>query len=441
MSTTFPSFLPTAKRPFGEVGLVQRFPVVRVGVREVGRVPPEIGPTRPAGGRRDKKNLSGGSTSRTRDTCPGAPVTTPPRTNPAVPASGARARWRAALAAAALLVGAVVYYRQSDPTPDRRDEALRLARQGRLAEAEPLLLAAVERDGTDAEAVAALALAKLGGADAAAAEQYLSRWCELRPAEARPFQLRMDLRHRAARGMVVTADRLRMMETALSDGRRVLEIEPANDPVRREVVWLALQVGQCPVAEAECRRCLSAAPGDNWLNFLLAKICHAQGKRADAEAALDPVVRAKPDFAEALLLRAVLHHEAEQPDRAIPLLRQALAQKGCPRRECLYRLGLALAATGQADEAGRAFAEVDLLNLTGAVENDHFPKNLAMRVQIAEAMLGVGRLADAGVELDAVLAEAPDFAPAHRAKAAYYDRAGDPARAAEHRRRAGRDAP
>ena len=152
-------------------------------------------------------------------------------------------------------------------------------------------------------------------------------------------------------------------------------------------------------------------------------------------------MRAQPDFAEALLLRAVLYHEAEQPDRAVPLLRQALAQKGCPRRECLYRLGLALAAAGQAEEARKAMAEVDLLNLTGAVANDHFPNNPAMRVQIAEAMLGVGRLADANAELDAVLAEAPDFAPAHRVKAAYHDRMGQPARAAEHRRRAGQDAP
>lgn len=366
-------------------------------------------------------------------------MTDPRRASPATPAAGTR--WRVALAIAAALLLGVAIYRGWEPAPDRREEAIRLAKQGRLAEAEPLLLAAVERDGDDAEVVAALALAKLGGTDATAAEQYLSRWCELRPAEARPFQFRMDLRHRVARGMVVQADRLRVMETALADGRRVLEIDPANDAVRREVAWLAFQVGQYPDAEAECRRCLTAAPLDGWLNYLLAKVCHAQGKRADAEAAVDPVVRARPDFADALLLRAVLYYEAEQPDRAVPLLRQALVLKGCPRRECLYRLGLALAATGQTEEARKAFAEVDLLNLTGAVTNDHFPNNPAMRVLIAEAMLGVGRLADANAELDAVLAEAPDFAPAHRAKAAYHDRVGQPAQAAEHRRRAGQDAP
>ena len=61
--------------------------------------------------------------------------------------------------------------------------------------------------------------------------------------------------------------------------------------------------------------------------------------------------------------------------------------------------------------------------------NDRFPNNPAMRVQIAEAMLGVGRLAEASAEIDAILAEAPDFAPAHRVKAAVQ------------RRRAGQDTP
>jgi len=353
------------------------------------------------------------------------------------PGARRRATWAAVAVLAAL--GGVFWLAGSGSGP--REEGLRLAKQGKLAEAEPLLVRAIERDGDDAEVVAALALAKLGGTDAEAADRHLSRWCELRPAEARPFQLRMDLRHRTARGMRLPADRVRMMELALADGRRVLELDPANDGVRREVVWLAMQVGRLADAEAECRRCLAAAPSDPWLNYLHAKALHAQGRRAEAEAALDPVVRAQPVFADALLLRATLHHEAGRPERAVPLLRQALEQKGCPRRDCLYRLGLALAATGEAEEARKVLAEVDLLNLTWAVTNDHFPNNPAMRVQIAEAMLGVGRASEANAELDAVLAVAPDFAPAHRVKALYYERMGQPDRAAEHRRRAGQDTP
>jgi predicted Zn-dependent protease len=353
---------------------------------------------------------------------------------------GRGARVRIVWAIVVVAVGAIVY-RLAVAEPNPREAALRLAKEGKLADAEPLLVRAAERDGTDAEVIAELAMAKLGGTDADAAHRYLSRWCELRPTEARPFQLRMDLRHRTARGMRSPADRVRMMEAALADGRRVLELDPGNDAVRREVVWLALHAGQHAEAEAESRQSLASAPDDPWLNYLHARILHTRGRRDEAAAVLDPVVRAQPGFTDALLLRATLFHEADQSVRAVPLLRQALEQKGCPRRDCLYRLGLALAAAGQEEEARKVMAEVELLNLTWSVTNDRFPKNPAMRVQIAEAMLGVGRADEANAELDAVLAAAPDFAPAHRVKALYYDRIGQPDRAAEHRRRGGQGPP
>ena len=341
---------------------------------------------------------------------------------------------RVFLAILAVAVGVIVY-RVAVAEPNPRAAALRLVQEGKLADAEPLLVRAAELDGTDAEVIAALAMAKLGGTDADAADLYLSHWCELRPTEARPFQLRMDLCHRTARGMRAPTDRVRMMEIALTDGRRVLELDPGNDAVRREVVWLALHVGQHAEAEAECRQCLVVAPDDPWLNYLQAKILHARARRDEAASVLDPIVRTQPGFTDALLLRATLYHEADQSAQAVPLLRQALAQKGCPRRDCLYRLGLALAATGQEEEARKVMAEVDLLNLTWSITNDRFPNNPSMRVQIAEAMLGAGRADEANTELDAVLAAIPDFAPAHRVKALYYDRIGQPDRAAEHRRR------
>lgn len=293
-----------------------------------------------------------------------------------------------------------------------RQEGLRLVRSGSSAAAEPLLQRALARDPRDVEVLSALAVGKLG-ADEPAAEEHLSRWCELRPDETRPFRLRMELRHRQGRQARGAAERLRLLEQALADGRRVLERSP-NDEVRREVVWLLLGVGRFDEAERECRRCLVEAPADLWLHFLLARACHGQGRRAEAEALLDPVVREQPRFPEALLLRATLHCAADQPDRAVPLLRQALGLPGCPRHDCLYQLGLALAAAGQAEEARRVMAEVQLLTLQTAVVRDHFPDNAAMRVQIAEAMLDAGRAEEARAVLEKVLTDVPDFAPARR---------------------------
>jgi tetratricopeptide (TPR) repeat protein len=269
----------------------------------------------------------------------------------------------------------------------------------------------------DVSAVVSSAQESLAGSDPASAEPQLTRWIELRPVDPEPLRLRMDLRHRIARGKWNVADRLRVMEDALADGNRVLALRPGLIEVRREVAWMALQVGRFAEAEAHCRAGLAANRTDGWISYLLAKALHPQGKRDEAVAALDPVIRSQPKFAEALLLRGVLYREADQPAKAIPLLRQALELNTAPRRECLYQLGLALEAAGQTDEAKRVLAEVDLHSLKGQIEKDRFPHNPAMRVQVAEALIAAGKPADAEKELDAALAEDPTLATALRLKA------------------------
>ncbi len=318
----------------------------------------------------------------------------------------------------------------------RRDEGLALAKAGRFAQAEPLLREALERDRDDLAVAVALATGKVGGDDPATAEEYLTRWCELRPQDAKPFRMRMELRTRMARGQWGTADRLRLAEQAADDGRRVLELDPGDDEARRELAWLLVQVGRFDEAEQACRASLARSPGDPRLLYLLARSLHPQGKRDEAAAALDPVVRDHPQYTDALLLRGVLYREADQPDKAIPLLRQAAAQSQINRKDCLYQLGLALAAAGQDGEAKRVMAEVELLNLQDAVAKG-LPDNPALKVQVAEALLTAGHAEEAKARLEAVLAESPDFAPAHRVLALYYEQAGQPEKAAEHRRKSG----
>ncbi len=349
-----------------------------------------------------------------------------------------RQRWIGFLICGLVLVCVLMWGLRWQRFQADREEGLRLAKAGNQSDAEPLLLKTWDRNPDDVDVVAALAQGKLRSSDPESAEPFLTRWCELQPGNVRPIQLRMDLRHRIARGKWSAADRLRIMDEAIADGQRVLDLAPTNDVVRREFLWLLIQVGRFGEAEVECRTCIQIAPQDGWLHFLLAKACQGQSKRAEAEAALDPVVRAQPKFADALLLRAKLHREAEQPDKAIPLLRQALALDTCPRRECLYQLGLALGAAGQAEEAGRVMAEVNLLSLKGAMTNDSFPETDSMRVQVAEAMLGMGKLNEAKDQLDRVLGETPDFAPAHRVLALYFDLTNQPDKATEHRRLASR---
>ena len=81
------------------------------------------------------------------------------------------------------------------------------------------------------------------------------------------------------------------------------------------------------------------------------------------------------------------------------------------------------------------------------VQRDNFEKDtarpgeadsLAVRVRRAELLFSSGRAAEALASLQAVLAEAPGYAAAHRLLASYYDQQGEKALAAEHRRRAGK---
>jgi tetratricopeptide (TPR) repeat protein len=355
--------------------------------------------------------------------------------NPGTPQRGNPWVRRAVLAVAvvAAVAGVVLGWRWLHAR-GQRDEGLRLARAGRLADAEPLLERAAARDGSDVEVVAALAQAKLAGSDPATAEGPLTRWIELAPDDARPYRLRMDLRQRIARGKWSPADRLKVNEDAAADGRRAMELDP-DDKTRRALAGLLVEVGAFAEAEPHARAALARTPADSSLLLVLAKACRPQGKRADAEAALDTALRARPDFAEALLLRGVLYREAEQPAKAIPLLRQALVLNNGLWRDALHQLGQALAADGQADEARRVMAELDVMTLRETEGMDHYPKTPSTRVQMAEALLRAGLPEQARERLEDVLRESPDFAPAHRVLALYYETTGHPDRAAEHRRK------
>jgi tetratricopeptide (TPR) repeat protein len=239
-----------------------------------------------------------------------------------------------------------------------RAEALRAAQQGHFREAEPILRLARERNPDDLDVVKALALGYLGTEQLAPAEAELSRWCLLRPDDAPPFKQRMDVRHRRAQAAQAAADQQRLMQEALADGRRALEIDPEDGAVAQEVVWLMTQVGQLEEADALCRRCLRRQPGDPWLTYLLAKIAHGRGAGAEARTLLDGLLRQQPQFARGLLLRAELHNEAGEPEKAIPLLRQVLSLDRSQQKEARYHLSLALARTGQTEEAERVMAEL-----------------------------------------------------------------------------------
>jgi tetratricopeptide (TPR) repeat protein len=310
-----------------------------------------------------------------------------------------------------------------------RSEGLRAARDGDFTRAELLLKQALERTADDPEVVESLARGYLAADDPQAAA-YLSRWLQLQPDHTEPLRLRMEFYRKHKR-----------REEAFADGCRLLDVEPANHQLRRTVMNLGFSIGRFEEAEELCRECLRRQPGDTGLLVLLAEIRRARGDLPGAAAVLDPVLKDHPKLASALLLRATVYEESGEPGKAVPLLREVMASDPRRRAAACYRLSLALERAGRTDEARSALAELrrlqDIDTFTEAIRTQ--PDNLDLRVRLAESLLADGYTQDGLSLLGQVLALDGRFRPAHRALAAYFEKQGQPDRAAEHRRLAGPD--
>ncbi len=289
----------------------------------------------------------------------------------------------------------------------RHDVALSLARNGNPADAIPSLQRALEDDPNDADLLGELAIAELkSGALLTNVEPLLTRWCELRPKDAAPWKLRMDVRSRLGNAV-----------GALEDGRHVLTLSPDDAEVRELVAELLLASGNFAEAEAECRRCLDARPDRRPpLLYLLAKVYKADDKPDRAAAVLDELLRDRPDFTPAVVLRGTLLVEAEQFDRAVAVLEPALGQDPSYRQAVLYQLGTALVRSGQGERGRRLLDEMRQLQDADRLLKDvgQQPDNLDLKVRAAEALLRVGRRDEARGLLDQVLARDAQNAAARR---------------------------
>ncbi len=305
-----------------------------------------------------------------------------------------------------------------------RREALHLAQQGRFADAEPLLRRVLERQGDDLAVVKALALGQLKANQLTDAELALGLWCALRPNEAEPFRRRMDLRVR-----------LKWLPQALADAQRVLELEPDQDTLRRQVAQWLKTTGRLAEAEQECRRCLERQPRDPDLLYLLAEIRQGQGRKAEAAAILDPLLRNHPRFTAARLGRAILHYDANQPAQAIPLLRQVMAQDPALQQVAQYYLSLALDRTGQMGEAQRLLGDQQGRSILDLLAGHGQQVDLGLQARLAESLLGVGKTEDAFRLLEKILEQDPNLAAAQQLLATPGAKQGQATRTAEPRRR------
>ncbi len=309
-----------------------------------------------------------------------------------------RRPWRllAGVVLAGLLAGAWFSWPSLQQWRERR-EALGLSQQGRFAEAEPLLKRTLERDKNDVAVVKALGLGYFDAHKDDEAESYLRRWQSLQPEQSEPRERLMELLVRQVK-VSMTLDRAERVPEADAD---LVEMQ------KREILSLLI-AGRHADAEQLGRRYLESRPRSITLRYLLAEACHVQGKDEEARNLLDRLLQEQPRHKDALVRRALLYSEADQADKAIPLLRQVLAQDRW-HTTARYHLSQALARLGQTAEAEREMAE--MLRHKAAEHALHDmavqPNNVELQLKAAEALLNGGRSAEGIRLLGQILARYP----------------------------------
>lgn len=111
----------------------------------------------------------------------------------------------------------------------------------------------------------------------------------------------------------------------------------------------------------------------------------------------------------------------------------------CEPHRFLYQC---LQAAHKDEEARRCFdrlreREADVLRVDRqTLQANRDPHDVALRYEIARDLMRLGREQDGVAALFLVLEQEPRHGPAHAALAEHFERAGQPARAARHRRAA-----
>lgn len=328
-----------------------------------------------------------------------------------------------ALAAVVLGVAAVWSQRRAE-----RVNAVRLALEGQLSRAEPVLLAVLKRHPEDVAVLRALALGRLNQGELAGVEDPLNRWCALRPDDPEPHLTRVTL-----------ALQRDLIPEAIEAAQTALALQPDNRELRERLAHWLYRVGRTAEAEAEIRRCRERRPDDPWLRLLHAEICHRLGDNSKAEELVVGLLRDQPNYPPALVLRGILYLDAEQPEQAIPPLKQALTlvPSGPLPARVRHYLSLALARTGQEEQARQLVGELQQQQALELWEKYGRSESVGYKLRLAEAYLATGQWQDAVRQLEVILAQDPACAAAHRLLADHYEAHGQTAKAAEHRRKAG----
>jgi len=311
----------------------------------------------------------------------------------------------------------------------RREWQLLGVQQGDLTDDERGLRALVDRGDAESSLIAeALAKGYKNSLRWSLMLECLNQWLEREPGNAAALVLRGKGR-----------DGLRQFERAREDYQRAVELAPDFVAARLGLGEVAHRLGhtQEAITHYEILRRQQPTNPEGLLGLARGLFDAAELERA--REVLDELLTAHPDHGPALVERGSLALRRGQPAEAETFLARAVAVAPWDRDATRYRL-LALEALGRSDEARKCQERVRELEALDAemgqlaLRFDHAPDDAAVRYSLGRWYLDNGQQGVGVNWLFAALRSSPRHGPTRAALADYFDRSGQPRRAALFRR-------
>jgi type IV pilus assembly protein PilF len=230
---------------------------------------------------------------------------------------------------------------------------------------------------------------------------------------------------------------------AEEDFRKAVDLAPENPVTHAALAGFLTHTGHSREAIAHYEWMLRAKPGDPATLLGLARALADAADTPGAAARLDEVLAAHPDDATALTERARIALRLKQPAEAIPFLERATAAAPW-HRDATRMLAQARSELGQTDAAVRTAARVAEQAAEDSQEGrlklriQTTPTEIPARWELWLSSQRTGQTTEGLAWLSEILRLDPRHAGAHRVLAEYFDRVGQPLRAAAHRTAAGR---
>jgi predicted Zn-dependent protease len=229
-------------------------------------------------------------------------------------------------------------------------------------------------------------------------------------------------------------------QEAVNHYRKVLELDPEQEEARLRLAILLIHRAVPAEALEHLERLAEKRPGDPYILSKRAHCLLALGRPQEAEETADRILAEDSRYRPAVSIKGAAALALNRPAEAEHWLRQALAMDASDY-QVQHWLARSLWEQGKDEEARSAEDRLRVLTADGQrireiiqVDINKSPNDPALRTEIGNIFLRAGSEREGVQWLYSALRQDPKYIPAHRALAAYFERIGEPARAAPHKR-------